>query len=424
VTDHQGHALAGVEVSAHCGAGTLHRTGVATSGEDGRYELYFGPGILFGGKGPHVQAATIGAHKPGYFEENLCRQGGCVAAEAMPDEQQMKLWGVSKDRLFLPDHPIELNFVMRLAARVAGKLVDEQGQPLAGYGVGLSGADTPPSSGAVRGCVADAQGRFAMEDIPTTFRYQFVVRKSDPKPPWDDSWASAALKFDQPGEDDLRAWFGDREIRLREFVLRVAGPGMHNQTATPIAGNVGVLSLTASDPVDVFERSDTRLVAKSAVLTLRNTSRPDLTGSLIADSVPAAPAIKSPTRLARTQPNEAGEFTISFENPSGMNVKAGRDQVVFQVFVGVSYKPIHERIFKRFDIQDGRYEVPVKIAPEWLDDSRVSITFLTIQPNHDAWIKAFFDEGKGTSYKGLWSGDGNLLPAIPFEPEGLHDSTR
>src|SRR5262245_14693107 len=48
VTDQDGKPLAGVEVRAHCGMGTLRRTGLATSSADGKYELNFGPGIMFG----------------------------------------------------------------------------------------------------------------------------------------------------------------------------------------------------------------------------------------------------------------------------------------------------------------------------------------------------------------------------------------
>src|SRR5262245_15403394 len=142
VTDQDGKPLAGVEVWAHCGVGTLRRTGVATSGDDGRYELHFGPGIMFDrGNGTAMQAATISANKKGYFEANLNRQGNCAAAHASPDELQIKRWGMAKDRLFLPDKAIELNFVMRPAARASGKLVDEQGHPLAKYSVSLTGAD-------------------------------------------------------------------------------------------------------------------------------------------------------------------------------------------------------------------------------------------------------------------------------------------
>ncbi len=248
VTDPDGRPLAGVEIWAHCGMGTLRRTGIATSGEDGRYELAFGPGILFLRGAATPQAATITAHKPGLFEENLNRQGNCLAAPAMPDEEAIRGWDGSKDRLFLPDKPLELNFVMRPSGRVAGTLVDEQGRPLTGYSVALDGAKLPPSSSVVCSTYADEQGRFELEDIPTTYRYQLVVRKADPKPPWDDSWASAALRFERPDGGDLHAWFGKREIRIDQFILRVAGPGVHGRTATPVAGNAGVLDLTASDP--------------------------------------------------------------------------------------------------------------------------------------------------------------------------------
>jgi hypothetical protein len=418
VTDQDGKPMAGVEVWANCGIGTLRRTGTATSGADGKYELIFGPGIMYTrGKGDETQAANISAHKPSFFEANLNRQGGCAAAHAMPDDDQVKRWGVGKDRLFLPDRPIEINFVMRPAARVSGKLVDEQGRPLTKYSVALNGADLPPGHSVMCSEYADDQGRFMLEDVPTTFRYQFVVRKTDPKPPWDDTWASAALRFEKPEQGDLRAWFDKREIRVREFILRVAGPGVHGRTAVPLAGNAGVLNLTAA-PADVEERSNILLAATSAVLTLTNAPKPDVGESLIKDSVPAAASGKSKTRLARTRPNDAGEFSISFENPRGFELARGKHQVIFQVFVGTSQKPIRERIFKQLDIRDGRYEVPVRIPPELVDDSRVSITFVSIQPNHDEWVKSFFREGKGTKYEGIWTGESSVLPAIPYSMAG------
>ncbi len=291
VTDQNGRPLVGVEVSAHCGNGTLRRTGVATSGADGRYVLTFGEGVLFvRGDGRSLQAATITAHKPGYFEKNLNRQGDCVGASGPPSEQEIKVWGNRKDRVFVPDRPLELNFVMCPAGRVAGKLVDERSQPLVGYSVALDGPDLPPSSSVLCAANTDLQGRFSLEDIPTTYRFQFEVRKAHPQPPWNDSWASAALRFERPDREDLRAWFGKREIRVQELVIRVVGPGVHGRTATPIAGNAGVLDLTTGDLAGVLERSATRLVAKSAVLTLRNAPRQDLSHSLISESVPVAPA--------------------------------------------------------------------------------------------------------------------------------------
>jgi beta-lactamase regulating signal transducer with metallopeptidase domain len=416
VTDQDGKGLPGVEISAHCGHGTLRRTGVAKSGEDGRYELNFGPGIVPSrGNTTSIQAATIMARMPGYFEENLNRQADGSAAYAISGEVQVTRPYGPKRPIFLPDRPLEIDFVMRPAARVAGKLVDEQGHPLARYSVSLTGPELPPLSSVLASAVADEQGRFALEDIPTTFRFQFIVRKADVNPPWDDSWASAALKFERPENGDLRARFGNRQIRIQQFALRVAGPGAYERTATVRAGNAGTLDLVPEDPADAFEQSDTLLAAKSAVLTLRNPATEDVSRSLIKESVPVAPAIASKTHLVRTRPNQAGEFAISFENPGGSDLVSGKHQVIFQVFVGVSRKPIREKIFRQLDVRNGRYEVPVKIAPEWIDDSRVSITFVSIQPDHDAWVKAFFHDGTGTSYSGIWIGDGGMLAAIPIE---------
>ncbi len=188
------------------------------------------------------------AHKPGYFEVNLNRQGNCVGRQSDVWRRRVPELGQPNGRVFLPDRPLELNFVMRPAGRVAGKLTDEEGHPLVGYSVALTGVDRPPSSSVMCWAQVDEEGRFSLEDIPTTYRFQFEIRKSNPEPPWDDSWASAALRFERPDEEDLRAWFGDREIRLREFVVRVAGPGLHGKTATSIAGDAGMLNLNAREP--------------------------------------------------------------------------------------------------------------------------------------------------------------------------------
>ena len=212
----------------------------------------------------------------------------------------------------------------------------------------------------------------------------------------------------------LRAHFGTREIRVERFRLCVAGPGIHPQTATRVAGNVGVLNLTVDNPREILEQTPTRLAARSATLTLSNSSRDIQKGSLIPDSVPLEPAAPSKTRLTRSRPNANGEFVVSFENPRGPDLTRDKHQVIFQIFSGASDGTYRERIFRQLEIRDGRYEVPVKLSPEQLDDSYVSIAFVTIQPHHEAWVKAYFKEGKGTSYSGIWISDGDLLPAIPF----------
>jgi hypothetical protein len=278
VTDPHGQPFPGVDVSAYCGAGTLKRSATAISDKDGRYELNFGH---FWNK--TVFAAVISAHKSGYVEANLNRHGSCLSAPNEREMLHMKGWKDRMDRVFLPGRSLELNFVMVPAARVAGKLIEAQNKPLAGYWVSLAFADHP--TGSVMGTAkTDGQGRFALEDISTSHRFQFTVRKGDTNPPWDDSWASTPLRFERPETGDLRARFGTHEIRLQELQLRVTGPGVHLKTAT--AATHGTLNLTAPNPSDIRERSETRLVAKSAVLTLQNSLRSDQSQSLITESLP------------------------------------------------------------------------------------------------------------------------------------------
>jgi hypothetical protein len=143
-----------------------------------------------------------------------------------------------------------------------------------------------------------------------------------------------------------------------------------------------------------------------------------LAKSLIQESVPVAPGQVSEARLIRTRPNDTGEFTISFENPRGMKLDPGKHQVIFQVFVGASRKPVRRKILKQLEVRkEGRYRVPLKIETELIDDSQVSLTFVTIQPDHDAWVRSFFHEGNGTRYSGIWAEGGIVLPAIPFEAQ-------
>ena len=369
------------------------------------------------GQGRLLQAATIPRNKPGFFEANLNRQGGCIASRR--DTRLMRRSGAGrggKDRVLCPGKPLELNFVMRPAGRVREAGRTSRAAP--GRILGVAGR--AESAARRRACClgrADEAGRFSLEDIPTTYRFQFEVRKSDPKPPWDDTWASAALGSGGPEAGDLRAWFGEREIRLREFVIRVAGPGVHGRTAVAVAGNRGT-ARSRPRPSDGVENGATSGSPpgppSSRCGTLAAGSEP-VPGARIR-SLGSAPGVEDPAgpHQARTT---TGKCTISFENPAAVELVPGEHQVIFQVVVGVSQKPIREKIFRQIEARrDGRYEVPVKIPPDAIDDSRVSITFLTIQPDHDAWVRAFFHEGKGTGYKGMWQSDGGLLTAIPFAP--------
>src|SRR5687768_14841007 len=74
-----GEPLPAVDIIAHTGIGSLRVGGRTTTKPDGSFELPFGPGF-WSSDGEGLQAATISAHKDGWFETNLYRQGDLIAA--------------------------------------------------------------------------------------------------------------------------------------------------------------------------------------------------------------------------------------------------------------------------------------------------------------------------------------------------------
>ena len=233
--------------------------------------------------------------------------------------------------------------------------------------------------------------------------------------PWDDSWASAALTFERSEKAELAAHFGNRTLRLEHFRLRVAGPGIHQQTATRVAGNLGVLNLTVDKPGEILEQTQKLVAAKSATLTLSNSSRDSQKASLIPDSDPLEPADSSKTRLRRSRPNAKGEFVISFENPRDFTLTRNKHQVIFQLFAAVAPPAKPERILRQLEISRRPLpRSPSKSRPNSSTTAASRSPSSRSSSNHDAWVKAFFEEGKGTTYSGIWLSDGDILPAIPF----------
>ncbi|MHC4599370.1 MAG: carboxypeptidase-like regulatory domain-containing protein [Planctomycetota bacterium] len=176
VTDEHGRGMAGVEVSASCGSGTLLPTGEIRTDENGDYTLKFGPGILFAGGKAGLQAAVIFAMKEGYYDRNLCRQGGLWMADGpLGQSEQTKYY--AKDTV-LPDSPRRLDFVMVRAAVIEGILVDESGRPLPGMKLWLTGKELPPACSVLAGTNADGQGRFRFDRVPVGFAWRFELRRA------------------------------------------------------------------------------------------------------------------------------------------------------------------------------------------------------------------------------------------------------
>jgi hypothetical protein len=178
ISDVEGRPLGGVEVIAHSGNGSLQRTGSTVSGANGEYRLSFGPGVRMGrllGAGPlgiGFQAATISAHKRGYFMQGL----GQVGNLAMTDSTNMApAWSTNFAGVVRPFHPFRLDFCLQSASLVRGHMSDPSHQLPSKVSLCLRGEKLPPSS-SVLACVdLDKNGEFEFADVPVGFAWWFEV---------------------------------------------------------------------------------------------------------------------------------------------------------------------------------------------------------------------------------------------------------
>jgi hypothetical protein len=215
VSDRDGRPLEGAEIRAHCGMGTLHQTGSAVSGPDGRFRMRFGPGIWSEDR-TAVQAATISVHLPGHFEKNMHRQGDLLAA-LEPPAGELEWVYERLDDVILPGKPREIDFVMLPAARFKGMLKLADWKPAANYRVSLTGDQLPPSSSVVDEVRTDENGAFEMADIPTGFPFQVLVEPPVAEHPWL-GWASPPVEFVFASEDgestSLHCVYNDGQTRV------------------------------------------------------------------------------------------------------------------------------------------------------------------------------------------------------------------
>ncbi len=166
ITDATGKPLAGVEVNASCGMGSLAPTGTTKSGADGKYRLTFGPGASVGKTplGVGTQVATISPRLNGWYEIHLGRRGNLMMTEwkdkLTPDDTK-GYFG-----LVMANEPYELNFTMAPAATIQGRFVNEFGSPVAGVSINLTGDILPPSCGILAAITTDNEGRFTFENVP------------------------------------------------------------------------------------------------------------------------------------------------------------------------------------------------------------------------------------------------------------------
>jgi len=416
VTDGDGKPLAGVLVTAHAGNGTLRQTGKGETDAEGKYGFDFGPGIAYAKNDVQLQAATITAHKAGFFEKNLSRQGGLLAALKLPEGEVG--WGKAKADVILPGQPREIDFVMLPAAKVSGTLIGKDEKPLTGYSISLKGDELPPSSSVIASGKSDGEGRFVLSDIPTGFKWQLLVEPAKREPPWN-AWASGPYVFGKASGDDWFILRGDEEFAANRFELQVLGEGVNWKEALKIGAAQEELKITGDSLT-----GKSRVHAASVRLVLNppgdgETAEPPTKAG---QSKPGSTTSKA--NLRRTELDPTGRFAVTFDNPIARGEKGRlsldpeKHQVIFQIFVKDAAGKLVEKIIRQRPAQeDGDYRVDVQVKPELFATSSVSVTFVTIQPEHDKWVQAFFHDGKGTKYSGMWIADGGNLAELPVNDD-------
>ncbi|HVV70513.1 MAG TPA: carboxypeptidase-like regulatory domain-containing protein [Verrucomicrobiae bacterium] len=186
-----GRPMAGVEVTASCGNGTLFCTGRTLTDNTGAYRLGFGPGVLVGKSyagewGVGLQAATIFASKTGYACADLCRAGNLAMTDLTNVQPDMVRGFVGVVR---PSQPYRLDFVMVPAARIEGELGGTEGRFPEELTLSLGGTVLPPSSSVLRSTRIKTNGVFAFLDVPVGSNWWFEAD-------WRESgeWKSAKTK--------------------------------------------------------------------------------------------------------------------------------------------------------------------------------------------------------------------------------------
>ncbi|MBL8814469.1 MAG: PQQ-binding-like beta-propeller repeat protein [Planctomyces sp.] len=277
VTDSSGRPLSGVNVRAATGMGSLRSGYGDVTDADGRYDFRFGGGMTIGG----TEVANIFADLAGHFEQNLCRQGNGMGSIKAVDKAVAKEWGMNSDQIVLPGKPREVDFVMIPAAKTSGTLVDDKDQPLQGYSVMLTGETLPPGASVIAQVKTDENGRFQISEIPTTFPFQFEVRKptAELAPPWDDTWASGPITFSPPGENDVVAQQGKTRFTATELRLKILGDGVHGRKAVEESRNAPIQIQPNSPTAAVVRKGDEILISDSVmtwVLSNKESDSPSL----------------------------------------------------------------------------------------------------------------------------------------------------
>ena len=182
VTDSDGKPVEGVTVRAATGIGTLRRGGAASTDAEGRYRLPFRAGITlledYAPLNVGLQAAIITAHKPGWYETNLNRQGGLQMSDQTPKELMNEDGGglESIDSVIFPNQPREVNFTLAPAVVIEGEFVGDGTGEIENQSLTLNGDELPPASSAFASVTTNKDGKFEMDGVPPGKPWWFEMR--------------------------------------------------------------------------------------------------------------------------------------------------------------------------------------------------------------------------------------------------------
>jgi hypothetical protein len=230
VTDDAGKPLAGVEVTASCGMGTLFQTGTAKTDKDGKYRLAFGPGIAIGNTklGVGTQVATISPRLKGWYEIHLGRRGNLMMSEWKDKLKAEDTRGYSG--VVGANEPYELNFTMTRAASIRGRFVNEFGTPVKGVEIALTGELLPPSCSILDSAKTDDEGRFTFDDVPVwladpsiKLKWRFTMRPFGVRHELESSSFEVTANEESVQKLSLESSGDKREVRLSLTRRTVAG---------------------------------------------------------------------------------------------------------------------------------------------------------------------------------------------------------
>lgn len=181
VTDGDGKPMEGITIRAATGIGTLKSGGETTTGADGRYRLPFRAGMMlledYAPLNVGLQAAIITAHKSGWYETNLSRQGDLQMSDQKPDDLMEDGWGLeSTESVVFPHQPREVNFTLGPAVVIEGVLVGDGTWEIENQSLSLTGDELPPASSVLRSVTTNKDGKFQMDGVPPGKPWRFEMR--------------------------------------------------------------------------------------------------------------------------------------------------------------------------------------------------------------------------------------------------------